>query len=175
LEFGICLGFRVSNLGFKLFILDKKRLDSFEKAKNYAFLLLKYRLRSEGEIRLRLKKKKFQGQVIEEAIAFLKNRRFIDDSVFAKAWIESRIKRPLGMCRIEQELKSKGVAKETIACELSRVKKNYAEEDTVKEIAQARFKDLRNIEPMQAKRRLYAYLLRRGFSPDVVYDVIGQL
>jgi regulatory protein len=138
-------------------------------------LLLKYRLRSENEIRLRLKKKKFPQELIDEAVAFLKEKRFIDDSVFARAWIESRLKRPLGLRRIQQELKLKGVAKEVISACVSRIKEGYAEEDVVKVIAEARRKRLKGIEPALAKRRIYAYLLRRGFSHDIVYDAISQL
>lgn len=153
----------------------RKEAGASKKALEYAFLLLKYRLRSENEIRLRLKKKKFSDQVIEEVAAFLKEKKFIDDSVFAKAWIESHVKRPLGLRRIEQELKLKGVGKDIISAEVNRIKKDYTEADAVKEVVEARLKRLRGLEPKLAKRRIYAYLLRRGFSPDVVYDVIGQL
>jgi len=153
----------------------RKETGVSKKALEYAFLLLKYRLRSENEIRLRLKKKKFSDQVIEEVAAFLKEKKFIDDSVFAKAWIESHVKRPLGLRRIEQELKLKGVGKDIISAEVNRIKKDYTEADAVKEVVEARLKRLRGLEPKLAKRRIYAYLLRRGFSPDVVYDVIGQL
>ena len=152
-----------------------KDTDKFKKALEYAFLLLKYRLRSENEIRLRLKKKKFSEDLIDKVEAFLKEKKFIDDSIFAKAWIQSRIKRPLGLRRIRQELKLKGVSPEIIASEVDKIKKDYAEEDVVKEIAQMRLKRLKGLDPTVAKRRLYAYLLRRGFSPEVVYDVIGQL
>lgn len=152
-----------------------KFIDLLSKAKNYAFLLLKFRPRSEKEIYQRLKKKKFDDRIIKETIAFLKDKDFINDNYFAKAWVESRLKRPLGLRRIKQELRIKGIGKEIIDSQIDEIKKNYSEEDIVAEIARERFNRLKNIEPEKAKRRLYAYLLRRGFSPEIVIDVINKL
>lgn len=146
-----------------------------EKAKGYAFLLLKFRLRSEKELYSRLKKKKFTSQVITETLSFLKEKNFINDSSFAHAWIESRLKRPLGLNRIRQELKIKGIDKEIIESEIRQVKEDYSEEEIVKEIAQEKFNKLKGIEPEKAKRRVFSYLLRRGFSSDTVNDVVREL
>lgn len=151
-----------------------KFIDLLSKAKNYAFLLLKFRPRSEKEIRVRLKKKKFDQEIIEETVAFLKDKDFINDNYFAKAWVESRLKRPLGLRRIKEELKVKGIDKEIIDSQIGEIKKSYSEEDIVTEIARERFNRLKNIERELAKRRLYAYLLRRGFSPEIVINVLNQ-
>ncbi len=43
-----------------------------------------------------------------------KEKDFINDSYFAGAWIDSRLLRPLGLRRIRQELKIKGIANEII-------------------------------------------------------------
>lgn len=155
--------------------MRNKNIDLLQKAKEYAFLLLKFRPRSEKEIYERLKKKKFDAEIIKEAIAFLKEKRFIDDNYFAKVWLESRLKRPLGLRRLKQELGLKGIAKEIIDSRLQEIKKKYCEGDIVREIARQRLCKLKNIEPAKVKSRIYGYLLRRGFSPDVVIDVINQL
>lgn len=149
-------------------------IESFEKAKNYAFLLLKFRLRSEKELYQRLKRKKFDEGIIRETLFFLKEKGFINDEVFAKSWIESRIKRPLGLQRVRQELRLKGIDKETIDSQISEIKKNYPEEEIVSQIAKVRLSKLKNIDARVAKRRVYAYLLRRGFSLEVVTEVINQ-
>lgn len=136
-------------------------------------MLLKFRLRSESELYERLKNKKFVEEIIKQTLLFLKDKGFIDDSLFAKAWIESRMKKPLGLRRIRQELNLKGIDKEIINSQISAIKKNYSEADIVKKIAKARFSKLNNIEPRSAKRRVYAYLLRRGFSPEIIIDVLN--
>ena len=155
--------------------MNNKNRDSLEKAKNYAFLLLKFRLRSENEIRQRLKKKKFDTQIIENVVSFLKDKGFINDNYFAKTWVESRIKKPLGLRRLKEELKIKGIDKEIIEERINEIKKNYPEEEIIASIARERLKRIKDIDPQKAKKRIYAYLLRRGFSPDIILDVVGQL
>lgn len=149
--------------------------DRFQKAKEYAFLLLKFRLRSEKEIAERLKEKKFEEEIIKETVGFLRDKGFIDDSVFTKAWIESRIKKPIGLRKIREELKLKGIDKEEINKSIAIIKDNYSETEVVKEVALKRLSRLKGTEANVARRRLYAYLLRRGFSTDIVLDVINQL
>ncbi|MBM3246306.1 MAG: regulatory protein RecX [Candidatus Omnitrophica bacterium] len=149
--------------------------DSLLQAKEYAFLLLKFRLRSEQELHSRLKRKKFSEEVIGQAIAFLKEKNFIDDNYFAKSWIDARLKRPLGLARIKQELRIKGVGKAIIDNQIDEVRKDYSEIDIVNKLAQDKMKRLKGIEPKKAKQRLYAYLLRRGFSVDVVLEVLANL
>lgn len=149
-----------------------KNIDLLQKAKNYAFLLLKFRVRSEKEIRQRLEKKKFNPQIIEETLAFLKEKQFIDDNYFARTWIESRIKKPLGIRRLKTELRIKGIDKEIIDSQINEIKNNYPEGEIVAQIAREKLKKIKGIDPQKAKRRIYAYLLRRGFSPEVVIDVL---
>ncbi len=146
-----------------------------QRAKNYAFLLLKFRLRSEKEIYQRLKKKKFPEGIIQETLFFLRDKKFIDDNFFAKTWIESRLKKPLGLRRIKIELRQKGIDKEIIDSQLSEIKKGYSEQEIVIKTAQQRLNKLKGIEPIKAKSRVYGYLLRRGFSPEVIIDTINQI
>ncbi|MDD5166937.1 MAG: RecX family transcriptional regulator, partial [Candidatus Omnitrophica bacterium] len=70
--------------------MDNKKTETLQKARAYAFLLLKYRLRSEKELGERLEGKKFDEATVKETLAFLKENDFIDDKVFARAWIDSR-------------------------------------------------------------------------------------
>lgn len=137
-------------------------------------MLLKFRLRSENEIRQRLKKKKFDADIIEMALSFLKDEGFIDDNYFAKTWIESRIKKPLGIKRLKAELSIKGINKAIIDTQINEIKKSYSEEDIVRGITRDRLNKLKGIDPQKTKKRVYAYLLRRGFSPEVVIDVLTQ-
>ena len=155
--------------------MENKNRGPLQKARNYAFLLLKFRLRSEKEILQRLKKKKFDEGIIQETLSFLKEKGFVDDCYFTKVWIESRIKRPLGLRRIRAELQLKGIAGEIIDSQLEEVKKEYSEEDLVFELAKVRIHKLKSIDPQKAKRRTLEYLLRRGFSLDIVLDALNQL
>lgn len=155
--------------------MKNNRTDLLQKAKNYAFLLLKFRLRSEKEIYARLKKKRFEEAVIKKTIVFLKNSGFINDTYFTRLWIESRLKRPFGLRRIKEELRLKGVDKDTIDLEINALKDSYSEENTVKRVVQEKLYNLKNLDPNKMKRRLFSYLVRRGFSVDMAIDAIRQL
>lgn len=148
---------------------------NIEKARGYAFLLLKFRLRSEAELFSRLKQKGFSEELSQSTISFLKAKKFIDDRIFAKGWVVSRLKRPFGLRRIKQELLAKGLDKEIIDGTLSEAKNGYDEIQVAGQLARQRFSRQKGIEPQKAKSRVYAYLLRRGFSPDIVSGIIKQL
>ncbi len=149
--------------------------NSAEGARVYAFLLLKFRLRSEAELKGRLEQKGFSTSIAQDTVNFLKDKKFIDDRLFAKGWVNSRLRRPLGLRRIKQELLVKGLDKQVIEDALAQAKKDYSESQIVNKLAQQRFAKLTKVEPQKAKARVYGYLLRRGFSPDVVSQTIKQL
>ncbi len=155
--------------------MQNKGGDLSEKARNYAFLLLKFRVRSEDELRRRLEKKKFPAEIISKTLDFLREKRFLDDDYFARAWIEWRIKKPLGLRRISEELRLKGIDREVINKKIAEIKEQYREEETVLKLAQEKIKKLKGIDPTKTKARLYAYLMRRGFSPETVMEAVNRL
>jgi len=136
---------------------------------------LKFRLRSEAELIVRLKQKGFSDNLAQDTVDFLKDKEFIDDRLFARSWVASRLKRPFGIRRIKQELLGKGLDKQIIEDSLEQAKKGYSETQTVSQLARQRFARLAGIDPQKAKARVYGYLLRRGFSPDIVSETIKQL
>ena len=143
--------------------------------KEYAFFLLKFRLRSEKELYERLKKKKFPEGEIKKVIAFLKEKRFIDDRAFVKAWVNSRLRQSIGLKKIRLELVQKGISKEFIDAKINEIKDGYSESEIVGNLAADRLKRFKDIEPLKAKNRVYAYLIRRGFSPGIVVDTLNKL
>ena len=150
--------------------MGNKGQDPAQKAREYAFLLLKFRARSAKELAERLKRKGFEPAVVREVIAFLQERRFIDDAAFARGWIEARLARPYGFVRIRQELEQKGIAPEIIARLIEEKKQEFSEEDAVRSLIRAKMKRLAGIEPQKARQRIYGYLIRRGFSPDIIIE-----
>lgn len=132
-------------------------------------------MRSEEELCQRLKRRKLDQETIARVILFLKKNGFIDDMEFSRAWLNDKIKRPLGIRRISEELRRKGVDRKIIEQTLAAALDNYDEKSVVLELARRRFKKLFSHKPKNIKVRLYSYLLRRGFSPDVIWEVINQL
>lgn len=146
-----------------------------EKAKNYAFLLLKFRLRSEQELRGRMKQKKFPAEVIEPTIRFLKDKKFLDDSQFSRAWIDSRLKRSIGLRRVKNELRQKGIRPALIEEAAGAAAEGYSEDETVQDLIRRRAMTLKGLDGAKAKQRIYAFLIRRGFSQDVIVDNLNRI
>jgi len=146
-----------------------------EKAKAYAFLLLKFRLRSEREICSRMKRKKFPPEVIGATVDFLKKKKFIDDEAFARAWMDSRLKRAMGLRRVRNELKLKGVKAPVIEQSVAAVKEDYSEDAVVADLIRHKLRALKPSDIQKTKQRIYAFLIRRGFSPDVIVDNLNQI
>lgn len=155
--------------------MNPKDNETLQKAKNYCFLLLKFRPRSEKEIYNSLKRKKFDEEVILAVCKSLKSSGFIDDKSFAKAWIGSRLKKPLGLRRIKQELKLKGIDDNLIESNIDEIGSKYSEADTVLKLAAAKLSKLNGRDSGKIKKHLYGYLFRRGFAPDTIINAINQL
>ncbi len=147
----------------------------FVNAKRTAFQLLKFRDRSNQEIYDRLARKGFSEEIISKTIDFLERLKYLNDAEFALNFSQSRLAKPLGLRRIFFELRQKGVDKKIIEQTLQKLKQGYSEFDVVAKIARDKFKKTKSPDELKAKRRVYGLLLRRGFNPETVKDVIEKL
>lgn len=145
------------------------------KAKRIIFQLLKFRARSRKEIEDRLKKKKFTREAISSVIDYFDKLDLINDEEFAAGWMKSRLRKPLGLRRIYFELKQKGITEEIIEQLKDNIKDSYNEYEVVTDLAKSKLNKLKNIELDKAKSRIYRYLLSRGFSIDVINEVVSEL
>lgn len=150
-------------------------VNQLAKAKNYSFLLLKPRMRSESEISQRLKMKEYSPEVIAKTLEFLKEKNLINDNEFAKSWIEERKRKSLGLRKIANELRAKGIKNQVIENQIGSAKHSYNESEMIRKIAEKKLDKLKGIDPEIAGQRIYAYLLRRGFPEQAVTDTIEGL
>lgn len=147
-----------------------------ERARNYAFKLFKIRPRSEEELVFRLRQKKYSAGIIEGLIKAFKSVGYLDDLSFARAWVKERINKPLGLKRLIFELRQKGIDNEIIETVFKEVKEQYPERKIIIDLIKDKFKKLLAEKlDFKAKRKIQGYLLRRGFSPEVIMDVLEEL
>ncbi|MFH2139076.1 MAG: regulatory protein RecX [Candidatus Omnitrophota bacterium] len=148
---------------------------TIEKAKNYAFLLLRYRLRTKKEIAERLLKKNFTEKQVEEVIVFLVDLEYLDDLKFAQLWVKDRLRgKPRSKRFLSYELEKKGVPRE-IAEKVLETVTEQIEFEAAKSFAQAKLKSLKKYDKLIAKRRMFGYLQRRGFNAHINYRIINEL
>lgn len=145
------------------------------KAKASVDRQLKIRLRSEKEIRTKLLEKRFSAPVIDETVRYFKTLDLIDDRRFARAWIQSRLKKPFGIKRIRLELRDKGIDADIIADELGRATADYPQEEVLLQLARRRYQKYLRLPAEKRKRRLLEYLARRGFDTGTIWKTLRQL
>ncbi len=171
LQFGLKKGDVLTEQQIENILLNEEK----KRAKDRALNFLSYRDRSEKEIRTRLKNVGYDENIIEWVIYELKRLKFLDDERFAQSFAQTQmITRPAGEYFLKRELKQKGVAEELIE---QTIEKTFEEKDQFSvalELAQQKKKRYKNIDEMKAKKRVSDFLLRRGFSWDVVSEVMEQ-
>jgi len=148
-----------------------------------ALHLLSYRPRAEQELRRRLRSKDFPHASVEWCLRTLEEQGLIDDHAFASAYVRSRIRlKPAGRFRLARDLREKGVSAEiadqaidqalgdaetserALACAAARRWLDRQGSSLIEGLAGAN----RSEERERARRRLHAFLSRRGFGADVV-------
>jgi len=134
-----------------------------------AVTLLAMRARSAEEVRRRLRRQGHPAAEIEAAVARLTAAGYLDDAAFAAGWARARITRQrVGPARVARELKTKGIGEAEIAAALAAVAAERDVRQVAAEAAGRRLPSLRGLPPETARRRLAAYLTRRGFPVEVI-------
>lgn len=149
--------------------------EEIKKAKAYGFLLLKYRPRSIAEFTEKLNKRGFGEGITNELVLDFKKRGLLDDIKFAKAWISDRMNlKPMGRSKLKQELKEKGVSEFDIEDVIGNENSEIDELETARKLACKRIMLLKGMDRITAKRRLFGYLQRRGFTYEVVLKAVRE-
>lgn len=147
-------------------------LHQAEKGKiaNRAFKILHYRERSVEELRTRLIRIGFDNQLVDELVDELIADKTLDDERFANAFVNDYTNlKPRGNRFIISELNKKGIAKEITA----RLVSTRDERKMIRQYVEKKASSLEIKNPKE-RQRLVRRLLTRGFTPDVVYDIIKK-
>jgi regulatory protein len=146
----------------------------YDEAKTVAFNALARRIRSEREIRDKLRKKKFPLDIIDQVVARLYEMKLLNDSEFAGALVRDRLKRaPIGKAALKTKLFQKGVAKETIETALNEV--DLRADELCLKAAEKKLKSLqREPDAQKRKQKLSQFLMRRGFDWETVNNAVRK-
>jgi regulatory protein len=129
------------------------------------------RPRSRKEVVYKLQEKGYSEDAIQHAVAQLTELKAIDDEQFAALWTEHRLfSQNKGRRWVQQELKQKGLSKEHIAEALANVDEE-AEFQAAYDTAKKKWQSLQG-EPYEKNRKLAAFMLRRGYSSQIVGSVL---
>lgn len=143
-----------------------------------ALTLLGFRARSVAELRGKLIERGAPKAEVEEVLARLASQKLLDDADFARQFARARITGPgASRIRILQELRRKGVASEVAERALEQLGEEEGIDATasVHRVAEKKWKALAKLDELTRRRRLYAFLARRGFNPDEIRSAMNKV
>jgi regulatory protein len=133
-----------------------------EKAYSYAIYLLSLKLRTEGELREKLRIKNYELGIIDTVIERLKGNHYLNDENYAQVYLDNLKKyKTFGYYGIKKKLMEKRLPSEIIESVLS---EGLGEEEEIK-IAQRLIKKLGATEKQKVATRLKA----KGFRGSVIF------
>ena len=154
-------------------LVELEAADARFAAKNAAFTLLKYRQRSVGEMRSRLFKKDFSREVVNGVIDELRGDGYLNDEEFAMAYAEDQLNRKnIGPVRLKAELRKKQIGNKITEKTVAEIYEKYNALELARNAAEKKKQSLHNVNYETAYRRLTSYLGRRGFSWDIINEVV---
>lgn len=126
------------------------------------------------EMARRLQEKEIGETIIAEVVQRLQQEGFIDDPSYAKQWTEQRmLNQRKGKLWIRQELREKGIDKSLISEALEQITPEQ-ELDSALQTARKKWNLIRG-DVNDKRRKTGAFLMRRGFSGEMVRQVLNIL
>jgi regulatory protein len=143
-----------------------------------ALRILNYRFNSEAELRRKLVRKKYAEAEIDDAIAKLREEKWLDDERFAGAFVRARTSKRIGPGRIRRELSAAGVDRETAAHALTA----NADDERTREHLTALFEKRKRMlarrkgddypATREGKAKIASYLIGLGYDATLVNEIV---
>jgi len=155
------------------------------RAKRRVLYYLKSGDRSEAEVRRKLRDGRYPEEAVEESICFLKQHRLVDDERYAGELVYIKT----GTCsrkELEYKLRQKGIRDEVIKKSVASIGQD-SEYAAALKLLERRMSGKPLPDPDQAesreerellnkeKQKLYAFLLRKGFSYDAAEYAMNHI
>ena len=164
--------------------ISENQIDSLIKknqryaVKQRAFRYLGRRLLSENELRVKLKQKKYDENIIDETIDYLKEKEYLNDLEFANIFSSENIRNKLwGKNKVKAELMRRGVNNEIISQVLSEKFPAGNDLNNAVELAQKKYLLLskRNLEQKKIKEKIISFLFSKGYDYEVIKEAVEQI
>jgi regulatory protein len=170
-QFGLSVGAELTDEDLKAIVAASEMI----RARNLAYLLLSYRVRSVTEVKRRLIQKGFDASIVRTVTEEMAAAGSLDDDAFAKAWVRNRMEnRPRGKTSLRWELRQKGVSREKAEAALEGVSPD-TEIESARNLALQRWERERNADPDKRRQRVIGLLQRRGYNWETIREALSSL
>lgn len=139
-----------------------------KRAKLRAMNLLTKRTYTESQLENKLKEGCYPPQVVEEAMAYVKSFRYVDDVQYAVDYLTYH-EGSKSRKRMEQDLRGKGLSRENLASAFAIWEENGGMSDEEQMIERLLLKkNYHEDMEWKEKQKIAAFLLRKGFSMEAI-------
>ncbi|MFN3385408.1 MAG: regulatory protein RecX [Candidatus Thermochlorobacter sp.] len=148
---------------------------ALDDAQEAMYAMLARRAHSRKELTQKLRRKGFADDIIAQALQKAEAQGLIDDQAFAETFVRRRRRQTeLGTRKLQAELYQKGISHHIVQRTLSGMEKD--EEALCYAAAEKKWKALQKEPDAQKRRRkLFDFLLRRGFEWELVQRATAAL
>ena len=147
-------------------------------AYNYALNLLSARPYSTSALHRKLIQKKYSAADADDAIRRLVDNGLLNDAKYAEQYARSKIlSTGSSKRRLQQDLYRKGIKGDVATTAIANVLEQEEIDPAVviERVAKKKLAQLGDLEPLVLRRRLFAFLARRGYDLDEIKSVVGRL
>ena len=154
-----------------------QELADLEAAHRAALRAVARRAHARLDLRRRLLQKQHPPDAVDGALERLSSAGLLDDTQFASDYAAAKARRGRGPARLVRDLQAQGVERRLAekAVRTSLAAEGLDPADTVRALAAKRATQLAGLPPVVRKRRLTAFLVRRGFAGAEVRDLVEGL
>jgi regulatory protein len=141
----------------------------------YALRLLTASKKSSAELAKRLQDKGYSPEVIETIITDLQNQKLLSDVNLVRDTVTWSIQsKHLGKHRVRLELKRRGIQNDLIENALTQIDPTE-EKERARELASIRWSKFYKIDLKRRKKKVYDFLIGRGYDFCVAKEMIDEL
>ena len=165
LKYGIKKGIEISKEQVVSMMMEDEQKYAFDLALKY----VSYKMRSEKEVRDKLKKSEVSDESSEYAIEKMTELGYINDKEYAEIYVQE-LSQSFGKAVIEQKLYMKGISKD-ITRELLNGMQQY---ELALSWAERLLKKYKNEDKSKRKQKVFRSMMTRGFSFDDIKNAIAE-
>ena len=155
--------------------VEIKNHDQIKQGYLYAVRLLAQSKRSEHELLRRLKNKGYLPEATAQIINELKSQGILSDKKLVQDTVDWSIKaKRYGRNRIFFELKKRGIREANIGKALEGYSR-AEEQENARSLATERWIKLEKVEVKKRKKRLYDFLISRGFDFELARRLVEEM
>lgn len=153
---------------------ELKHFNTVAAAVQYVCVYLLTTPRTEKNIKDKLRQKGYEKNVVDEAMSHLNSLGYIQDSLYAEAFIEGNIQRKSPRA-IRQKLMEKGVSPEHADAAFAKFDTDEHQAEQIKVLALKKMKSMKALPEREMRDKIIRHLLYKGYAYEDCKGVVSAL